>query len=57
MHQPALVPVPFCPPVPSEEPLTNCILLMNLKETLPGCCIWVSAWKERAGCHPTAPGG
>lgn len=42
--------------VPSKKSLTNCILSMNLKETLPGCCIWVSAWKDKAGCHPTSPG-
>lgn len=43
------------PTVPSKKPLTNCILSMNVKETLPGCCIWVSAWKDKAGCHPTSP--
>lgn len=53
LHQPALLPVPHCP---QQSPLTNCILSMNLKETLPGCCIWVSAWKDKAGCHPTSPG-
>lgn len=53
-REPAPVPVPFHLPVPGEEPLTSCILLMNLKETLPGCCIWVSACKDRGGCQPTA---